>query len=330
MAKGMRRVSAMVGLVAAACSAALLTSAWVFYLDDRQPSRSAMVGTLAVHLPEGDGLGTAILVDECGILTNFHVVFGPWYVTALRPPSHAFVATFTLTEVTRPDGTHPTARATPVVWGDYRGPDRALRSPQNDWAYLVLDRCLGFEHGYFSLRSLDPEDLETGGDGFAAIGYSTGRQMLDPACAVRADPSPIRKGAWLHDCALMEGDSGGPIVKRGTLTAVALGGGFRAELGYSPCASGKGSALSRWDNRCANGAVPLTGEIIDRVYAAKAASEVQRALDRLGYGAGPLGAVDDPRAAAAIRQFQRNMKLPVTGEPSCALAKILALLLSAS
>src|SRR5262245_28576842 len=287
-----------------------------------------MVGTLIAHLPEGDGLGTAILVDECGILTNFHVVFGPWYVTALRPPSHAFVATFTLTEVTLRDGTHPTTSATPVVWGDYRGPDRTIRSPQNDWAYLVLDRCLGFEHGHFKLRSLDPEELGTG-DGFAAIGYSTGRQMLDPACSLRADHSPLRRGAWLHDCALMKGDSGGPIVKRGTLTAVALGGGFRAELGYAPCASGKGGPVFRLDNRCANGAVPLTWDIIDRISAARAASQVQRALNRSGYDAGPLGAVDDPRATAAITQFQRDMKLPVTGKPSDALAKILALKLSA-
>ena len=120
-----------------------LTSAWVFDADDRQRSHSAMVGTLAIDLPEGSGFGTAALVDECGILTNFHVVFGPWYVTALRAPSHKSVGTFTLTEVTLPDGTHPAARATPVVWGPYRGPDRQLRNPSDDWAYLVLDRCLG-------------------------------------------------------------------------------------------------------------------------------------------------------------------------------------------
>src|SRR5262245_60578465 len=211
----------------------LLTASWVFYADDRVPSHSARIGTLSVALPEGSGTGTAFLIDACGILTNFHVVFGPWTVTALRPPSHDFTGTFTLTEVTLPDGSHPTARAVPVVWGDYLGPERQWRRPQEDWAYLVLDRCLGTRHGYFTLREADlyepPVDR-----GFTATGYSAGRQMADPACAARADPAADARG-WLHDCATLAGDSGGPIFRAGTMTVVALASGFRAQSNGRAC-----------------------------------------------------------------------------------------------
>ena len=192
MGSGIARCLA--GVVAISLTAGVLSvaSAWVFYRDDRQRSFSTMVGPLTVGLPEGKGVGTAVLVDSCGVLTNFHAVFGPWYVTALRPPSREFPGTFTLTEATRPDGTLPSARAIPVVWGDYRGPDRHWRVPHHDWAYLALDPCLGLEYGHFLLRDL-ALDQPAGADGFAAIGYSTGQQMIDPVCSVQAAPSP---GDW--------------------------------------------------------------------------------------------------------------------------------------
>jgi hypothetical protein len=206
--------------VTALMAVLLLTASWVFYADDRQPSHSARVGTLSVDLPEGSGTGTAFLVDECGILTNFHVAFGPWIVTALRPPSHDFTGTFTLTEVTRPDGSHPATRAIPAAWGDYLGPERQWRRPEEDWAYLTLDDSFGIEHGWFDLREADVYEPAID-RGFTATGYSAGRQMADPACAASADRADGAK-EWLHDCATLAGDSGGPIFHAGTLTVVAL------------------------------------------------------------------------------------------------------------
>jgi hypothetical protein len=314
-------------VAAATVLAALaLTSAWVFDADDRQRSHSAMIGTLAIDLPEGSGLGTAALVDECGILTSFHVAFGPWYVTTLRAPSHKFVGTFTLTEVTLSDGTHPVARATPVVWGPYKGPDRQLRNPGDDWAYLVLDRCLGRDYGYFRLRNMDADDFEANADGFTAIGYSSGVQMIDPACSVHVHPADGH-GVWLHDCALLPGDSGGPILKRNALTIAAIGSSFLSDESDPTCRAQaiSVSTVLDWHRNCANIAVPLSWEIIDRIEAAYVAVGVQRALSRLGYDAGPIGAIDETRAIAAIRQVQHNMGWIVTGEPTEALRKILIL-----
>ena len=268
-----------------------------------------------------------MLVDECGIFTNFHAVFGPWYVTALRPPSHEFPGIFTLTEATGAEGGPPRARAIPVVWGDYRGPDRQWRMPHQDWAYLVLDPCLGLEHGHFSLRDLELDEPGGAIDGFAAIGYSTGRQMVDPVCSVQVAPARGGNRSWRHDCALAPGDSGGPMIRRGTLTAVGLGAGSIASPAGCP-ARARRSRTRLSPNRttdCANVAVPLTRAVIDRVEAARVAAGVQRALIALGYDAGPLGAIDDPRASAAIRQAQRAIGSTVTGEPSHGLWKILIL-----
>lgn len=320
---------AIIAALSVTAGALSLASAWVFHEDDRHRSHSTMVGTLEIDLPEGRGLGTAVLVDHCGILTNFHTAFGPWYVTARRAPSRAFAGRFTLTEAARLDGKPPSARAIPVVWGDYRGPDRQFRVPHQDWAYLALDDCLGAAHGHFQLRDLDLDEPDGMTGGFAAMGYSTGEQMMDPTCSVAAIRSRGGHRSWRHDCALEAGDSGGPIFKLDTRTLVALGAGVASDPAEPRCADGSmridGASLAVWSTRCANLAVPLTRNIIDRVAAARLAVGVQRALTALGYDAGPLGAVDDPQAITAIRQVQREMGWPATGEPTDALRKVLVL-----
>jgi len=330
MALGASNRLGKVAAVAALLAALLSTSAWVFYADDRLPSHSARIGTFAIELPEGSGIGTAFLVDECGILTNFHVAFGPWYVTALRPPSHDFTGTFTLTEVTLPDGSHPTARAMPVVWGDYLGPDRQWRRPEEDWAYLMLDRCLGAQYGYFELREADLYEPPVD-QGFSAVGYSAGRQMVDPRCAARADPAAGAE-AWLHDCAVLAGDSGGPIFRGGTLTVVALASGYRAHPNERACLSADpGSPEDRflgWGRGCANVAVPVSSAIREKVWAAWTAIGMRDVLTRLGYNAGPPGMIEAPQLKAAVRRVERELGWSETGEPTGTLYKFLKLRLT--
>jgi hypothetical protein len=305
------------------CGLVLLLTGWVIHFDDRLPSHSRMVGTLTIDLPQGKGQGTAVLVGECGILTAFHVAFGPWYVTALRKPSHEFLATFTLTEVTLPDGTHPSTRATPVVWGDYRGPDRQIRHPGNDWVYLVLDDCFGYQYGYVNIRPLEFDELATAGLEFSTVGYSSGSQKRDPRCRVSADGSAAYPGAWSHDCVLLPGDSGGPIFKRDTMTLVAIGSGAVAKPGELRCSYMFAPGVNIWHKgkkECTNLAVPLSPETAEQISKADTAAGVQRQLLKLGYDAGPVGAVQGSKFKAAIEQAERSMGFPVTGEPTCGLA----------
>jgi hypothetical protein len=294
----------------------LLTASWVFYADDRLPSHSPRIGTLSVDLPEGSGSGTAFLIDECGILTNFHVVFGPWTVTALRPPSHDFAGTFTLTEVTLPDGSHPATRAIPVAWGDYLGPERQWRRPEEDWAYLTLERCLGAEYGWFDLR--EPATYEPAIDkGFSAIGYSAGRQMADPRCAARADPADGARG-WLHDCAALSGDSGGPMFRNGSLNVIAMASAYRAEGAGRRCLSARPEAALDWlgpANGCANVAVPVTEAMREKIWDASIKVGLQDLLSHAGYDAGPLGHIDSPQLQAAIAQAGRELGWRLSDKP---------------
>jgi hypothetical protein len=307
MAPGISTTFGKIILFTVLVAVLLLTSSWVFYADDRQPSHSARIGTLNVDLPEGSGSGTAFLIDECGILTNFHVVFGPWTVTALRPPSHDFTGTFTLTEVTRPDGSHPATRAIPVAWGNYLGPDRQWRRPEEDWVYLTLDDCFGLEHGWFDLREADVYEPAID-RGFTTTGYSAGRQMADPACAARREPAEAAKG-WLHDCAALAGDSGGPIFHAGTLTVVALASGYRAQSDGRACLSaGAGDGwFASWGSGCANVAVPVSTAMRERIWEANQMVSVQGILGKLGYQVGPLGDIESPQLQAAIAQAKREV-----------------------
>jgi len=108
---------------------------------------------------------------------------------------------------------------------------------------------------------------------------------------------------------------------------VALNAGIVSDPGDPQCPRGglrhRGAPLTHFNARCANVAVPLTRDIIARVEAARIAVGVQRALIALGYDAGPLGAIDEPRATTAIKHVQRDMGWPVTGEATDALRKIL-------
>ncbi len=67
-----------------------LASAWVFNPDLRKAANFSQVGVIEFSLPEGRSTGTAFLIGECTVMTNFHVAFGPWYLTAFgRRPTQA-------------------------------------------------------------------------------------------------------------------------------------------------------------------------------------------------------------------------------------------------
>ena len=152
--------------------------------------------------------------------------------------------------------------------------------------------------------------------------------MQDPNCSVAIATSGDN-GGLRHDCALLAGDSGGPIVRNGTRSVIALGAGHTSGLGQRPCVLNGGSvdgmAGSRWVRPCVNLAVPLSWAVIDRIRNAAVAVAFQRELPRFGYDAGPIGVIEDPRLASTIGRIQRELGWTVTGEPSCALLKFLQL-----
>ena len=315
----------LTGLVAAFFlpSSWILASAWVFGPDLRKAANFSSVGVIEFSLPEGRSTGTAFLVGECIVMTNFHVVFGPWYLTQLRPPSNANKGTFTLTQVTLPNGRHPSTGAIPVIWGDYKGPARQILQPANDWVVLALEECFGVRHGYLLPFDATLNDDIPDQGGFIAVGYSSGRQMVDSNCSVRLDGGSGTGATMLNDCVALSGDSGAPIVRRGTSRVVAMVSGFRAGFGSHSCSSYKGVVHQPWSSYCTNAAVPFSLPLNDRIEAARHAILAQNLFIRLGIDAGPYGVIDHPKFAEAIKQIQHESGVDQSGELSCNLTKVL-------
>lgn len=297
-------------------------SAWVFNADLRQASNFAPVGVIEFSLPEGRSTGTAFLVGECIVMTNFHVVFGPWYLTQLRPPSNTNIGTFTLTQVTLPNGGHPSTGAIPVIWGDYTGPARQILQPANDWVVLALEECLGSRHGYLLPYDATLNDDIPDRGGFTAVGYSSGRQMVDSNCSIRLSGTGIG-ATMLNDCVALSGDSGAPIVRRGTNRVVAMVSGFRASFGSQSCSSFKGIVHQPWSSYCTNAAVPFSRPLNERIEAAREVILAQNLFIRLGINAGPYGVIGHPKFAKALNQVKVESGMEQSGESICNLTKIL-------
>lgn len=293
--------------------------------EHRIASQSVKVGLISFDLKEGRSAGTAFLVSPCEIMTSFHVVFGPWYVTALRPPSRLERGLFVLSGVTYADGSHPVTMATPVAWGNYLGPDRQFRRPGEDWALLTLDHCLGRAYGHLTLA--DPASLKEvfEPESLAAIGYSTGRQMTDLHCSIVRGPGNSMEQVMFHDCVTMHGDSGAPIFYRYSNKAIAITSGYRSGAGESECAAEGFAGQDSRRSACANTAVLMSASITGKIAGYVAAVGAQRELLRLGYKAGSLGDTDSKALTLAISAAEADLGLAVTGRPSHALQKLLML-----
>ena len=184
-------------------------SAAIFDSDDRQfvstvpGSPYSPIGLVRRRFPGAYETGT--LVDECHVLTSQHI-FGD-----RRSPIGKRL-TFTGAVGSKQQ---VSSGGTVVAAGgleNYRAADQLREARGNDWLLLRLDACLGRILGYAKLHEGPATAFEL--KSVENAGYPMDRSRrsgltVDPSCEIRA----IHTLVWLHDCATLQGNSGGPIFR---------------------------------------------------------------------------------------------------------------------
>ena len=205
-------------LIAALALLPSVASANVFGEDRREQSAAdsdplRWVGEL---YSESDNFqtGSAVLVDQCHILSAYHSTF---YRRdgKLNKPSSYVVSRFMLDpDPAQPGSFRRSTLARPVVWGEFNR--WSLRGQSEDWALLRLDDCLGKDVGYAPIA----EAGEKARDGYGELlfaGYPQSRRALGGVTLERGchawDSGPVFPIIGV-DCAFERGASGGPIFER--------------------------------------------------------------------------------------------------------------------
>ncbi len=183
---------------------------------------------------------------------------------------------------------------------------------------------MGYRHGYLQPYDAALNDELPDRGGFTAVGYSAGRQMVDSNCSIRLGAGSGAGATMLNDCAALPGDSGAPIIRRGTGRVVAMIAGFHSGSSMS-CNSFNGMVHDPWDSQCTNGAVIFSAALIDRINVASCAVWAQNRLLRLRYDAGPYGVIDHPLLAKALKKLALENGIVQSGSlcgPVCAVLKM--------
>jgi len=146
--------------------------------------------------------GTGFLVSPCYVLTNYHAVFGVDPGAARRGLEHRI-------DFVVGDGPlQRTVGGTPVFWGEFN------RRVEHDWALVRLDECVGAEpeFGWMELHAQPAEAMAGLKVTLAAFPSDRPRDRLWLQAGCRVHEVQRGTSKVLHDCAVVTGASGGPII----------------------------------------------------------------------------------------------------------------------
>ena len=150
----------------------------------------------------GKTRGTGFLVSPCHVLTNYHAVYG------LDPDAARSGRAYRVNFVVGDGPLQRTVVGQPVFAGRFN------TKVEHDWALVRLDECIGAqaEFGWMELHASAPESMLGQQVALAAFPSDRPRDRLwlQPSCQVHALQTGTNK--VLHDCAVVVGASGGPII----------------------------------------------------------------------------------------------------------------------
>lgn len=199
----------------------------------------------------------------------------------------------------------------------------------DDWAILTLEQAIGHSAGWLGLMAPDAATLQTllgNSHRLMQAGYRRGRShamTANPGCRILGGFADGRGLA--HDCAVFHGDSGSPLLlfAGGEVQVIGMEvvlfelEGRRVGAAISMSAfrreydSQAADALRRIGDTWRGGSAPEPGAPAAQL----PFGTIDQLLARLGYAqdANPVGRGD------AIRAFQADQGLAVTGQPSLTL-----------
>ena len=187
-----------------AAAAPVSGNAAIFGADDRirvaarENSPLAAVGRISSKNRHGSGF----LVSECHVLSAKHIL----------SDGKSAVGRNVKFKITLRSGEVVSSHGAVIANGEFDIADQ-LANPaldrRSDWMLIRLDDCLGRRLGYLELAEHDVPGI---GEPIRSAGYpegSLGQLVIDPTCQVHFQTD----GEWRHDCAVLRGNSGGPIFR---------------------------------------------------------------------------------------------------------------------